>query len=49
MKTYTNTVIINGVEYTNIINASNYKEALEIQKKRKSQSRNVFKGKLQLS
>lgn len=49
MKNYTNTVIINGVEYSNIIKAFNYKEALEIQKKRKSKSNNKFKGKLQLS
>ena len=33
MKTYTNTVIINGQEYTNTIEAYSYSEALEIQKK----------------
>ena len=49
MKTYTNTVIINGVEYTNKVEANNYKEALQIQKERKSKSKNNFKGKLQLS
>ena len=36
MKTYTNTVIINGQKFTNIVEAENYKEALKIQKERKA-------------
>ena len=49
MKTYSNTVVINGIEYTNIVKANNYKEALQIQRKLKSKSKNIFKGKLKLS
>jgi len=46
MKTYTNTVIINGSRFTNKIEASNYKDALAIQKKRKEQSKHTFEGRL---
>jgi hypothetical protein len=46
MKTYTNKVMINGVKYTNTVEALNYKAALKIQKVRKSQSNNVFIGRL---
>jgi hypothetical protein len=46
MKIYTNQTIINGQVYTNIINAESYKEALKIQKLRKKQSKNTFKGRL---
>lgn len=49
MKTYTNTVIINGEKFTNTVEASNYKEALKIQKERKARSRNSFEGRLILS
>jgi len=49
MKTYTNTVVINGEEYTNIVTANTYAEALKIQKERKTKSRNSFKGRLTLS
>lgn len=49
MKTYTNTVIINGVKYTNIVKAENFKEALKIQKDRKAKSKNTFQGRLTLS
>lgn len=49
MKTYTNTVIINGEKFTNTVEASNYKEALKIQKERKVRSRNSFEGRLILS
>jgi len=49
MKTYTNTVVINGEEYTNIVTANSYSEALKIQKERKAKSRNSFKGRLTLS
>ena len=48
MKTYTNTVIINGQKFTNTVEASNYKEALKIQKERKAKSKNIFEGKLTL-
>lgn len=48
MKTYTNTVIINGQKFTNIVEAENYKEALKIQKERKAKSKNTFEGKLTL-
>ena len=48
MKTYTNTVIINGQKFTNKVEAENYKEALKIQKERKSRSKNKFEGKLTL-
>jgi hypothetical protein len=46
MKVYNNQVIINGEVYTNIIKADNYTEALKIQKLRKKQSKNTFKGRL---
>ena len=46
MKTYTNTVIINGEKYTNTVKAENYKEALKIQKDRKAKSKNAFEGRL---
>jgi len=49
MKTYTNTVIINGEKFTNSVEANNHKEALKIQKDRKSKSRNKFEGRLTLS
>ena len=45
MKKYTNTVVINGQEFTNTVKADNYLEALKIQKDRK----NTFKGRLELS
>lgn len=48
MKTYINTVIINGQKFTNTVDASNYKEALKIQKERKAKSKNTFEGKLTL-
>ena len=48
MKTYTNTVIINGQKFTNKVEAENYKEALKIQKERKVKSKNIFEGKLTL-
>lgn len=48
MKTYSNTVIINGQKFTNKVEAENYKEALKIQKERKSKSKNIFEGKLTL-
>jgi hypothetical protein len=44
MKTYTNTVIINGEKFTNKVEAENYKEALKIQKERKAKSKNTFEG-----
>jgi len=47
MKTYTNIVVINGISYTNAVKASDYKEALLIQKERKAQSKNIFKGRLE--
>lgn len=46
MKTYTNTVIINGERFTNTVTASNYNEARAIQKERKAKSRNIFTGQL---
>ena len=46
MKTFTNTVIINGEKFTNKVEAENYKEALKIQKERKAKSKNNFKGRL---
>ena len=49
MKTYANTVIINGLEYTNKIEAENYKDALKIQRERKRTSKNTFKGHLTLN
>lgn len=49
MKTYTNTVIINGEKFTNKVEAENYKEALKIQKERKAKSKNKFEGRLTLS
>lgn len=48
MKTYINTVIINGQKFTNTVEAENYKEALKIQKERKAKSKNTFEGKLTL-
>jgi hypothetical protein len=44
---YGNYVYINGVKYSNIVKAYSYKEALEIQKERKSRSKNTFEGRLQ--
>jgi len=49
MRTYTNTIIINGEEFTNLIQAENYNAALKIQKDRKEKSKNTFKGRLMLS
>ena len=49
MKTYTNTVIINGDKFTNKVEASDYKEALKIQKERKAKSKYIFEGRLILS
>jgi hypothetical protein len=49
MKTYTNTVVINGNQFTNTVEADNYKEALYIQKERKAKSKNTFQGRLTLS
>ena len=49
MKTYANTVIINGEKFTNKVEAENYKEALKIQKERKAKSKNTFEGRLTLS
>jgi hypothetical protein len=46
MKKYTNTVIINGLKYPNIIEASNYKDALKQHKAQKQKSKNTFKGRL---
>jgi hypothetical protein len=46
MKTYTNTVIINGQKFTNKVEAENYNDALKIQKYRKSISKNKFEGRL---
>ena len=48
MKNYFNIIIINGVEFTNKINANNYKEALAIQKVRKKKSKHSFKNHLAL-
>lgn len=48
MKKYFNRVIINGVEYSNVMEAENYKEALRIHKEQKRKSRNKFKGRLEL-
>jgi hypothetical protein len=49
MKKYTNTVVINGEKFTNTVEASSYKEALEIQKQRKNKSINTFEGRLILN
>ena len=49
MKTFHNKVIINGIEYTNSIEASTYAEALKIQKSRKQKSKYKFKGRLTLA
>jgi hypothetical protein len=49
MKTYTNTVIINGEEFTNKVNANTYKEALILHKEIKHNSNYKFKGRLILS
>jgi len=46
MKTYTNIVVINGINFTNVVKASSYNEALKIQKDRKYKSKNTFKGRL---
>ena len=43
---YTNTVVINGIRFTNKIEASTYKDALVIQKNRKKQSKHTFEGRL---
>ena len=39
MNKYINQVIINGVAYSHIIEASSYKEALEINKQRKEDAK----------
>ena len=49
MKTYTNTVVVNGEKFTNKVEAENHKDALKIQKQRKSKSINKFEGHLILS
>lgn len=49
MKTYTNTVFINGEKFTNKVEAENYKDALKIQKERKAKSKNTFEGRLILA
>lgn len=49
MKTYVNTVIINGEKFTNKVEAENYQDALKIQKERKSKSKYTFEGRLTLS
>ena len=49
MKTYINIIVINGIEYSNIVKSKDYKEALEIQRKRKSKSVINFKGRFVLS
>ena len=49
MKTYANTLVINGEGFTNTVKAESYKEALKIQRERKQQSKNTFKGRLTLS
>jgi hypothetical protein len=49
MKKYTNTVVINGNQFTNTVEADDYKEALKIQKERKAKSKNTFQGRLILS
>ena len=49
MKTYTNYIIINGESFTNTVKGYDYKEALQIQRKRKQQSNSTFKGRLILS
>jgi len=46
MKKYINTVVINGINYSNIVEASSYAEALKIQKNRKQKSQNLFIGRL---
>ena len=46
MTKYFNIVVINGIDYTNVVEANNYKEALKIQKERKAKSNHTFKGKL---
>jgi hypothetical protein len=48
MKTYTNTVIINGEKFTNKVEAYSFREALYIQKRRKEKSRHKFEGRLEL-
>jgi hypothetical protein len=49
MKTYTNTVVINGNQFTNTVEAHSFREALKIQKERKAKSKNHFQGRLTLS
>ena len=49
MKTYTNTVSINGEKFINKVEAESYKEALKIQKERKAKSKNTFEGRLILA
>ena len=49
MKKYINTVVINGVTYTNTVEAKNYKEALAIQRERKIKSKYIYKGHLTLN
>ena len=49
MKKYINTVVINGVTYTNTVEAKNYKEALAIQRERKIKSKYIYKGHLTLT
>jgi mannose/fructose-specific phosphotransferase system component IIA len=46
MKKYTNIVVINGINYPNIIEASNYKDALKQHKAQKQKSKNTFKCRL---
>ena len=45
-KSFSNKVIINGIEYTNTIYALNYRDALAIHKEAKRLSRFKFKGHL---
>lgn len=46
MKTYANRVLINGCEFNNLVTASNFKQALAIQKERKANSNNKYIGRL---
>ena len=48
-KTYINQVEINGQWYSNIIEAKDYKEALEKHREQKRKSRNRFRERLSLS
>jgi len=36
MKIYTNTVVINGIEYTNIVEANDYKKSFTNSKRKKA-------------